>query len=203
MDEFLQNLQRNLSLLEVEYQQITVKYAQIKSHQDYLEKARDDAKKMIADREEILSRRFSNGSDFEHKLNAEEISKSEFNKTDGQNSVTKLSDAGKAETDENKSESGGSIPPVAEDDEKPLAEIAFGMFANMILIEAVVKFLRLVKVAQSTKQISEALLRGGYKTTARDFSDTVRSTLKQYKHPDGPMLWIDNKWELKEWVPVG
>lgn len=200
MDKFLQNLQQGLSLIEVEYQQIEAKYAQIKAHQDYLEKARDDAKKMIAEREEILRRRFSNGSDFEHKSDAEVIPKSEPGLDGGQKPIAETGDEEKTDGDQSSLDE-QTPPPAAEDDEKPLADITFGMFADMKLIEAVVQFLRLVKIPQSTRQICDALLQGGYHTTASDFSDTVRSTLKQYKHPEGPMIWIDNKWELKEWIP--
>jgi hypothetical protein len=199
MDKFLQNLQHGLSLIEVEYQQIEAKYAQIKSHQDYLEKARDDAKKMISEREEILRRRFSNGSDFDYKSNIGEMPKSAPDRNGGQSPVAESND--KEKSDENESEPGGQTPPAAEEDGKPLADITSGMFVGMKLIDAVVKLLRLVKIPQSTRQICDALLRGGYHTTAHDFTDTVRSTLKQYKHPNGPMFWIDNKWELKEWIP--
>lgn len=201
MDEILQNLQHSLSLYEIEYRLIEARYAQIKAHHDYLGKARDDAKRMIAEREEILKHRSSNNNDFEHESNIGEVPKFGFDESLNQNQIIESNDKEKAV--ERKLDSNDKTPPVPEgDDEKPFTKITFGMFVDMSLIQAVVKLLRFVKIPLSNRQISEALLRGGYKTAAHDFTDTVRSTLKQYKAPKGEMLWLDNKWELKEWIPV-
>lgn len=177
MDEILQTHLKSLSLYEAEYQGTDLEYDRIKAQRERLEQSCNDVKKLIAKREDYLHSLSSTGANLGRKSGNGEMPKEDQSGLDGH------------------------TPPAAEDEGELLADITPDMFADMKLIEAVIKLLHLVKIPQSTRQICDALLQGGYQTTAGNFADTVRSTLKQYLHPNGPMLWLDNKWELKEWVP--
>lgn len=190
-DEILLSLRHSLSLHNTEYRGTEEAFVQIQARRNYLEKAREDTKKMIAEREELLKHLSSTRNKSES--NSEDVKKFDS----GSSANFDVENYGK----EKPNPTEDNTAPAVEENKKSTLEITPRMFTDMSLIKATIKFLRLVKMPQTTRQIADALLLGGYKTVARDFPDTVRGTLKQYKHPAGEMLWSDNKWELKEWHP--
>jgi len=174
MDNILQTLEVNLAIHETAYQETEPKYAQIISERRYLEAACKDLRRLISERKNL-----QNDSSFK-----EENQPQEFNSENTQH-----------DKDFNQSLLLTSQVETIE----PVGEITPLMFKDMKLIEGVVKFLQIVKMPQTTRQIANAMLAGGYKTTAKDFPDTVKGTLKQYIHPKGGVIWHDKKWSLKEW----
>ena len=196
MDLLLENFRNNLTICENEYQAVEIEFARLKSKREHLENTCNSIKTLIEEREKFLAHSskensYLNGKDETETMESETVG--------GQ----VLDDEIEYEENNTSDENAGVIENTEINNlQSRYAQIKYGMFDGMKLIEAVVLYLRLMKTGQSTRQISEALLKGGYQTTARDFTDTVRSTLKQYKSPKGPILWVNNKWELKEWIPL-
>jgi hypothetical protein len=84
-------------------------------------------------------------------------------------------------------------------------KIPRNFFAGMSVIEAVKKYLRLVKMSQTNREIVEALKDGGFEAKSNRFVDTVRTLLTRNAEQRGDLVWKDKKWELAEWqdeVPI-
>jgi hypothetical protein len=93
---------------------------------------------------------------------------------------------------------GGSAPA-------PSPAIASGTitrttFAKLGIAEGAIKYLQLVGKNQTNRQITDALVQGGKKSTSGRFADTVRTTLIHHaERPSSPLHWTGKDWELKEW----
>ena len=74
-----------------------------------------------------------------------------------------------------------------------------GSFADLTVTEAARAYLDMVKEPQSTAEIAEALLRGGYPTESRNFSNTVRSVLDRHAKTVGEIVKVHKNWGLAEW----
>jgi hypothetical protein len=86
------------------------------------------------------------------------------------------------------------------DTSNDLAEIPVDAFKGLSVVEASIKFLRIVKRPQKTPQIVEALTKGGFESKSAFFSESVRSTLRSAsKSPKKGIIWKDNFWQLAEW----
>jgi hypothetical protein len=73
-------------------------------------------------------------------------------------------------------------------------------FKGMPPLDAITKFLRMMKEGQTNRAISDALKAGGYETTAKDPYDLVRNALRRdLQKPNPTVVWVDDKWELTEW----
>lgn len=91
---------------------------------------------------------------------------------------------------------GGSAPPPS----AGLSTITRMTFAKLGIAEGAIKYLRLVGKNQTNRQITDALVQGGKKSTSDRFADTVRTTLIHHSQkPSSPLLWTGKDWELKEW----
>lgn len=74
-------------------------------------------------------------------------------------------------------------------------EIPRDAFFGMTIPEAAKKYLSMVKATKPNTELCNALLKGGFKTQAANFAETVRSTLQ--RHPD--FVKVSGEWGLQEW----
>ncbi len=73
-------------------------------------------------------------------------------------------------------------------------------FAKMGILQAAIHYLRLVGENQTNREIVDALIQGGKKTSAKRFPDTVRSILlREAQNPQGLVFWSGQHWGLREW----
>jgi len=78
-------------------------------------------------------------------------------------------------------------------------EIPNDAFFQMTLPDAAEKYLRLVKATKETPEIAEALTRGGLKSSAKNFTDIVRTILSR---EDRFVRVPSGGWGLSEWYPA-
>ena len=70
------------------------------------------------------------------------------------------------------------------------------------LIDATKKYLTEMKEPKSAREIADALLGGGFKTTSKDFNNTVFSVLaRENRKQDGEIVKVNTGWGLPEWYP--
>ena len=72
-------------------------------------------------------------------------------------------------------------------------------FMKMSLPDAVKTYLSMVKRKQSTKQIMDALGRGGYPHRSKKFYNTVFGVLNRHWKTVGEIVKVDGDWGLAEW----
>jgi len=70
-------------------------------------------------------------------------------------------------------------------------------FFQMSAADAAKKYLRIVKRPAGTKEICDALTRGGYLTNAKNFYSNLYTTL--LRTPD--VIKVKKEWGLAEWYP--
>jgi hypothetical protein len=78
--------------------------------------------------------------------------------------------------------------------------IAPNQFAGMTITQAAVAYLRWIDEPQTNRQVAEALLKGGIKSNAQNFPSTLRSVLLKKQEKNSPVVWLDTKWHLREWI---
>jgi len=78
------------------------------------------------------------------------------------------------------------------------AEIRHDSFFQMTILDAAEKYLAIVKVTKPTAEIAEGLLSGGLKTAAKNFSETLRSTMGR----DERFVRVNGEWGLAAWYPA-
>lgn len=79
----------------------------------------------------------------------------------------------------------------------PEAPLAHDAFFGQTIPDAARKYLASVRGTKPHPDLCDALLRGGFKTSATNFREVVRSTLG--RHPD--FVKINGQWGLREWYP--
>lgn len=72
-------------------------------------------------------------------------------------------------------------------------------FFGMSIPEAAKKYLGLVKRKQTTKQIMEALERGGFPHQSKSFYGTVFGVLSRRWKTEGDIVKVGGDWGLAEW----
>lgn len=77
-------------------------------------------------------------------------------------------------------------------------EIRHDSFFGMTLMDGIKKYLAISKQTKSAPNIAESLARGGMKSSAKDFTGNVRSTLS--KNDD--FVRVNGEWGLAEWYPA-
>jgi hypothetical protein len=70
---------------------------------------------------------------------------------------------------------------------------------RMSIPDAVKAYLGMVKRKQSTKQLVEALSRGGYPHRSKNFYNTVFGVLTRHWKTQGEIVKVSGDWGLKEW----
>lgn len=95
--------------------------------------------------------------------------------------------------------SSASVAPVAGASATPITvmgpDIPHDAFFGMTLPDAAKKYLAIVKRTTPHPALCDALLEGGFKTSAANFREVVRSTLS--RNPD--FVKISGQWGLAEW----
>ena len=79
----------------------------------------------------------------------------------------------------------------------PEVPLSHDAFFGQTIPDAARKYLSSVKSTKPHPDLCDALLRGGFKTSATNFREVVRSTLG--RHPD--FVKINGQWGLREWYP--
>lgn len=76
-------------------------------------------------------------------------------------------------------------------------------YFGLSLVAATVKYLKLSpeRRPKTSREISDALIAGGFKTTSKDFYNTVFSVLNREDKNEGPIAKVNNAWGLAEWYP--
>ena len=75
-------------------------------------------------------------------------------------------------------------------------------FFGLGLTEATKKYLAMTKSPQSIREITEALQKGGFTTSSRNFKNTVGSVLNRHEKNVGEIVRVQrNNWALAEWYP--
>jgi hypothetical protein len=83
-----------------------------------------------------------------------------------------------------------------------LGQIQAGAFFGMSIPDATRRLLDGLRKPLSLQAISDALLRGGFATTSKDFANTVGAALRR-QCDDGEIVRVGNTadWGLREWYP--
>lgn len=82
-------------------------------------------------------------------------------------------------------------------------EVPAGAFLGKSLPEAAKLYLSIVKKKQTTREIADALLKGGMETTSTKFENIVHAGLNRAKKAVGDLVRVGNAWALAEWYPKG
>jgi hypothetical protein len=83
---------------------------------------------------------------------------------------------------------------------KPITEKDLGhdAFFQMTIPDAARKYLAIVKRTKPASEIIEALVRGGMKSAAKDFGNSVRSIISR----DSSFIHVNGEWGLATWYPA-
>lgn len=88
--------------------------------------------------------------------------------------------------------------PVAAELPKPALQA--NSFTGMELVRATIKFLSILGVPQTLREVHKGLVDGGWHTQAVDPIDNMRRMLQRHRERSDTMLtFVDNRWGLKEW----
>jgi hypothetical protein len=82
-------------------------------------------------------------------------------------------------------------------------EVPAGAFHGKSIPEAAKLYLSLVKRKQSTREISEALVKGGMESNSKNFETTVAGGLYRVFNTTGEIVRVKGAWGLAEWWPAG
>lgn len=83
-------------------------------------------------------------------------------------------------------------------------EVPAGAFFGKSIPEAAKLYLEIVKKKQTSREIAEALLKGGTESTSSNFVGIVHAVLgRARKSPDSAFVRIGNQWGLTSWYPKG
>lgn len=74
-------------------------------------------------------------------------------------------------------------------------------FFGLGLADAAIKYLRLVKRQQTTREITDALEKANYHHTSQNFINTVNTALYRREKDEGDVVKISRHWALAEWYP--
>jgi hypothetical protein len=83
-------------------------------------------------------------------------------------------------------------------------EIPAGAFLAKSIPEAAKLYLQIVKRKATTRDIAEALRRGGMESTSSNFQGIVHAVINRYWKAGGDIVKLDKStWGLAEWYPSG
>ena len=83
-----------------------------------------------------------------------------------------------------------------------IQDIPNGAFHGKSITEASKIYLGMIKKKQTTREIAEALLRGGMETTSDRFQTNVHGILLRAGKDKHELVRIGNAWGLAEWYPA-
>ncbi len=82
-------------------------------------------------------------------------------------------------------------------------EVPAGTFHGKSVPEAAKLYLSLVKQKKSTREIAEALVKGGMESNSKNFETTVAGGLYRVFNTTGEIVRVKGAWGLAEWWPAG
>lgn len=82
-------------------------------------------------------------------------------------------------------------------------EVPAGAFLGKSVPEAAKLYLSLVKQKKSTREIAEALVKGGMESNSKNFETTVAGGLYRVFNTTGEIVRVKGAWGLAEWWPAG
>jgi len=83
-------------------------------------------------------------------------------------------------------------------------DIPDGAFLGKGVPEAAKLLLEIVKKKQTTREIADALERGGIESNSGNFLSVVHAVLNRARRsPNSPLVKLGGHWGLKEWYPKG
>lgn len=83
-------------------------------------------------------------------------------------------------------------------------EIPAGAFLGKSIPDAAKLYLEIVKKKQTSKEIAEALIKGGMESSSRNFQQIVHSILDRTRKANGGIVKLDRSyWGLVTWYPAG
>ena len=82
-------------------------------------------------------------------------------------------------------------------------EVPAGAFHGKSVPEAAKLYLSLVKQKKSTREIAEALVKGGMESNSKNFETTVAGGLYRVFNTTGEIVRVKGAWGLAEWWPAG
>ncbi len=95
---------------------------------------------------------------------------------------------------------GGSLPempPLAGARTSSSGEMSHDTFFKMTVPDAAEKYLKMAKKTKPTSEIAASLLKGGLKSTSKDFTGMVKTVLSR----DVRFVKVNKEWGLDEWYP--
>jgi hypothetical protein len=97
-----------------------------------------------------------------------------------------------------------SAPPGTATSPTSSGEIPAGAFLGRSIPEGAVLYLEIVKRKATSREISEALKRGGMESTSSNFPGIVHACLDRYRKAGGEIVKLDKStWGLARWYPAG
>lgn len=82
-------------------------------------------------------------------------------------------------------------------------DVPAGAFLGKSIPEAAKLYLEIVKKKQTSKEITEALLKGGMESTSKNFPQIVHSVLDRARKANTGIVKLDRSyWGLAEWYPA-
>lgn len=86
----------------------------------------------------------------------------------------------------------------------PTGEVPAGAFLGKSIPEAAKLYLQIMKRKATSKDIGDALRRGGMESTSNNFNGIVHAVLDRYRKSGGDIVKLDRSmWGLAEWYPTG
>jgi len=83
-------------------------------------------------------------------------------------------------------------------------EVPDGAFLGKSIPEGAKLYLEIVKKKQTTREIADALQKGGMESTSKDFPGIVLAVLgRARKAPKSAIVKVGNQWGLATWYPKG
>jgi hypothetical protein len=83
-------------------------------------------------------------------------------------------------------------------------EVPAGAFLGKSIPEAAILYLQIVKRKATSREITEALRRGGMESTSNNFQGIVHACLDRHRKAGGEVVKLDKStWGLAEWYPAG
>jgi hypothetical protein len=82
-------------------------------------------------------------------------------------------------------------------------EVPAGAFLGKSIPESARLYLSIVKAKKTTREVSDALRRGGMETTSTNFENIVHAGLNRAMKNSGAFLRVGKAWALPEWYPAG
>jgi hypothetical protein len=100
-----------------------------------------------------------------------------------------------------------SMPPASDSISTSLGvhggEVPVGAFLGKSIPEAAKLCLQILKRKMTTREIAEALKKGGIESSAKNFPIIVHSILDRASKGGSGILRLDRAWGLAEWYPAG